>query len=51
LGLALLAAIAEPFSFQLMRHTGAAWGWFSFVTRRQHWGVTPSLPAAEANPE
>jgi cellulose synthase/poly-beta-1,6-N-acetylglucosamine synthase-like glycosyltransferase len=51
LGLALLAAIAEPFSFQLMRHTGAAWGWFSFVTRRQHWGVTPSLPSAEANPE
>jgi len=51
LGLALLAAIAEPFSFQLMRHAGAAWGWFSFVTRRQHWGVTPSLPAAEANSE
>ncbi len=47
LGLALLAALAEPFSFQLLRHVGATWGWFSFVTRRQHWGITASVPAAE----
>jgi glycosyltransferase involved in cell wall biosynthesis len=51
LGLALLAALAEPFSFQLMRHAGAAWGWFSFVTRRHSWGSAPSLPALEASPE
>jgi cellulose synthase/poly-beta-1,6-N-acetylglucosamine synthase-like glycosyltransferase len=35
---AVLAALLEPFSFQLMRHAGAAWGWFTFVTGRQSWG-------------
>jgi cellulose synthase/poly-beta-1,6-N-acetylglucosamine synthase-like glycosyltransferase len=35
---AIIAALLEPFSFQLMRHTGAAWGWFTFVTGRQSWG-------------
>jgi cellulose synthase/poly-beta-1,6-N-acetylglucosamine synthase-like glycosyltransferase len=45
-GMALLSALAEPFSFQLLRHLGAAWGWFSFLTRRHYWGVTPSLPLA-----
>lgn len=35
---AVAAAILEPFSFQLMRHAGAAWGWFTFLTGRQSWG-------------
>ena len=35
----LLAALAEPFTFQLLRHTGAALGWVSFLTRRRRWGV------------
>jgi len=35
--LAICAAIAEPFSFQLMRHTGAAWGWLAFMTGRHRW--------------
>ncbi len=39
LGLAALAALAEPFSFQLMRHTGAAWGWLAFLRGRQQWGA------------
>ena len=39
-GGALLAAIIEPVSFQLLRHVGAAWGWVVFVTGRQVWGVT-----------
>ena len=30
--LALLAALAEPFTFQILRHTGAAWGWLFFLT-------------------
>lgn len=38
-GHAVLAALAEPFSFQLLRHTGAVLGWFQFLTRRQSWGV------------
>jgi hypothetical protein len=42
----LLSALAEPFSFQLLRHLGAAWGWFGFVTGRNRWGVTASLPLA-----
>jgi cellulose synthase/poly-beta-1,6-N-acetylglucosamine synthase-like glycosyltransferase len=38
IGLAFLAAIAEPFTFQLFRHTGAAWGWVYFVTGQKAWG-------------
>lgn len=34
---ALLATLAEPFSFQLLRHVGAAWGWISVITGRQDW--------------
>ena len=36
---ALLSAIAEPFTFQILRHLGAIWGWGSFLTgRRGAWG-------------
>ncbi len=35
---AILAAVFEPFSFQLMRHAGAAWGWWTFLTGQQSWG-------------
>ncbi len=38
-GMAFLAAIFEPFSFQLMRHTGAAMGWGHFLLGRRKWGV------------
>ena len=38
LGPALLAALLEPFTFQLLRHTGAALGWVSFLTGRRTWG-------------
>ena len=37
-GQAFLAAIVEPFTFQLLRHTGAVWGWLMFLTGRQTWG-------------
>ena len=36
--MAAIAALAEPFSFQLLRHSGAAWGWFAFLTGRVSWG-------------
>ena len=39
LSMALLAALAEPFSFQLLRHTGAALGWLHFLSARKSWGV------------
>ncbi len=35
--LAGLAALTEPFSFQLMRHSGAMLGWFAVLTRRVNW--------------
>lgn len=38
-GLALLASIVEPFSFQLLRHLGASWGWVYFLTGRFSWGT------------
>jgi cellulose synthase/poly-beta-1,6-N-acetylglucosamine synthase-like glycosyltransferase len=34
---ALLAALAEPFSFQLLRHSGAALGWWSFAFGHRTW--------------
>ncbi|WP_158815127.1 glycosyltransferase [Methylocapsa sp. S129] len=39
IGYAVLAVFIEPFSFQLLRHTGAAWAWLSFLTRHQSWGA------------
>ncbi len=36
---AILAALLEPFSFQLIRHAGATWGWWTFLTGRQTWGT------------
>ncbi len=38
LALALLAALIEPFTFQLLRHAGAVWGWVTFLSGRQSWG-------------
>ena len=38
LGQALLASLIEPFTFQILRHIGAALGWVSFLTRRKTWG-------------
>jgi cellulose synthase/poly-beta-1,6-N-acetylglucosamine synthase-like glycosyltransferase len=38
IGKAMLASLLEPFSFQLLRHAGAAWGWWTFLTGRQSWG-------------
>lgn len=34
---AVLATLAEPFSFQLLRHCGALWGWWVLITGRQDW--------------
>ena len=48
-GPALLAALIEPFSFQLLRHIGAAAGWWSFLTGNRTWRVQQRLgiPAPE----
>ena len=39
----LLAALLEPFSFQILRHLGAAWGWVVFLTGVRQWGVQHRL--------
>jgi cellulose synthase/poly-beta-1,6-N-acetylglucosamine synthase-like glycosyltransferase len=36
---AIVAALVEPFTFQILRHTGAALGWVAFVTGRRRWGL------------
>ncbi len=38
LGLALLCLLVEPFSFQPLRHLGAARGWASLLRGRTEWG-------------
>lgn len=35
---ALLAVFLEPFTFQLLRHAGAVWGWVQFLAGRDNWG-------------
>ncbi|MDR3416783.1 MAG: glycosyltransferase family 2 protein [Nevskia sp.] len=47
-GAALLAALAEPFTFQLLRHSGAALGWWAFLAGRDHWGRQTRQGALEA---
>jgi cellulose synthase/poly-beta-1,6-N-acetylglucosamine synthase-like glycosyltransferase len=37
-GSALVAAIVEPFTFQLLRHLGACLGWASLLTGQMRWG-------------
>ncbi len=44
---AFLAAIVEPFSFQLLRHAGAAWGWSAFLRGNNSWGTRDEAPALD----
>jgi hypothetical protein len=50
IGWAVLAALIEPFSFQVLRHGGAAMGWVSFLTGQRQWGLTmrPGLAGESA---
>ncbi len=50
-GRAILASIAEPFSFQLLRHLGATLGWWSFLTGRRSWGVSKRAVVKAARSE
>ena len=34
---AVAAALIEPFTFQILRHLGAALGWVSFITGQRRW--------------
>jgi cellulose synthase/poly-beta-1,6-N-acetylglucosamine synthase-like glycosyltransferase len=39
LGWAIVAAVIEPFTFQILRHGGAALGWVSFLKGHRGWGA------------
>ncbi len=47
---ALLAGLIEPFTFQLLRHAGAALGWVSFLTGSRSWGVQQRVPTVVTVP-
>jgi cellulose synthase/poly-beta-1,6-N-acetylglucosamine synthase-like glycosyltransferase len=44
-GQAFAASVIEPFSFQLLRHIGAVWGWVAFLTGHQTWSGQRRLGA------
>ena len=46
---AILAALIEPFTFQVLRHTGAALGWVSFLTGQRRWGFQVRTGLAAEN--
>ncbi len=43
---ALLAALAEPFSFQILRHVSATAGWWVFLAGRRQWGAQHRVAGA-----
>jgi cellulose synthase/poly-beta-1,6-N-acetylglucosamine synthase-like glycosyltransferase len=45
---AILAALIEPFTFQVLRHAGAALGWVSFLTGHRTWGRQSRVGLIEA---
>ena len=49
IGPALLASFAEPFSFQLLRHAGAVWGWIAFLSGRETWARQKRTAISPAN--
>jgi hypothetical protein len=46
---AFMAALVEPFTFQILRHTGAAWGWWTFLTGRGTWGRQTRVGLVDAD--
>ena len=49
-GAGLLALVVEPFSFQLLRHLGAAGGWIMVLAGGRTWGVQRRLGLGVAPP-
>jgi cellulose synthase/poly-beta-1,6-N-acetylglucosamine synthase-like glycosyltransferase len=50
IGPALIASFFEPFTFQLLRHAGAAWGWIAFLSGGGSWGKQRRTALADAPP-
>jgi len=51
LGPALIASFAEPFSFQLLRHIGAIWGWVVFLSGGGVWSKQKRTALAVRAPD
>jgi cellulose synthase/poly-beta-1,6-N-acetylglucosamine synthase-like glycosyltransferase len=51
LGRAAVCLIVEPFSFQILRHLGAAWGWVSLASGARVWGRSGWRPPLQARSE
>ena len=49
MALAVLAALVEPFTFQILRHMGAAWGWWSFLTGGGTWSRQTRVGLVDAD--
>jgi cellulose synthase/poly-beta-1,6-N-acetylglucosamine synthase-like glycosyltransferase len=47
---AALAAVVEPFTFQLLRHAGAAWGWVAFLRGNNEWHAAAAEPTRRELP-
>lgn len=45
---AILASLAEPFTFQILRHLGAALGWIAFLTGYRTWNRQKRIGLIEA---
>jgi hypothetical protein len=45
-GRSLLASLAEPFTFQILRHAGALLGWVAFLTGGRRWDPPNRRPSA-----
>jgi glycosyltransferase involved in cell wall biosynthesis len=48
---AVVCLIVEPFSFQALRHLGAAWGWVSLASGAAVWGRSVRRAALGVRPE
>jgi cellulose synthase/poly-beta-1,6-N-acetylglucosamine synthase-like glycosyltransferase len=50
--LAFVALLIEPFSFQVLRHLGAARGWLAYLLGRLDWGgASRAAVVSDTNPE
>ena len=50
IGPAIAAALIEPFTFQILRHAGAALGWVSFLTGTRSWGTQRRMGVVATGP-
>jgi cellulose synthase/poly-beta-1,6-N-acetylglucosamine synthase-like glycosyltransferase len=48
IGPALIASFFEPFTFQLLRHAGACWGWIAFLSGGGSWGKQQRTALADS---